>query len=314
MLECVGLLVALGVAVQPEPAHVVSVCQEREEASECWLEIGTYSSETCYVWKDDFIPLDGDLTWSGYCTDDPGGLVVADGIGDLYLESRSYDGNGVLRQGRKVGHWVEVIGPENDEGIFDDLSVIAEGLYVDGKRQGRWTLRTIGWHPETLRGFLHSRAEPKGPVPEAGSMEEGEYVDGERHGHWIKRFPRGWVEEQHYAEGKKQGAYVVRSVGGSTVVEGMYVDGRKQGEWKEYGSEGRYLDGRRHGHWILWFPGDNRSEQHERAGSYVDGKREGRWTIHFPEVPAEFECYERDIVVSECEGPDDSLRAAEQPD
>ena len=296
-----ALAIALGVVVQPEPAHVSSVCQEQGADTECWLEIETYSSDKCYVWKDDVIPLELDLTWSRHCIDGPGGIAVASGLGDLYLESGSYDGNGVLRQGRKVGHWVEVTGPEKDDKSFDELSIVAEGSYVDGKRQGRWTLRTIGWYPERLRDFIYSWEEPRGPVPGAGRMEEGDYVEGRRHGDWIKRFPGGWVEEEDYVEGRRHGVYVLRSTGGFTVVEGLYIDGKRHGLWREYGSEGRYVNGRRHGHWILWFPGDNRSEQHEREGSYVDGKREGRWTIRWPEVPAEFECYERDIVVSACE-------------
>ena len=97
-------------------------------------------------------------------------------------------------------------------------------------------------------------------------------------------------------------------------MEGLYIDGKKHGHWREYWSEGRYVNGRMHGHWILRFQGDYRSEQHEREGSYVDGKREGRWTIRWPEGPAEFECYEGDIVVSECEEADDALRAEEQPE
>ena len=272
MLVWTALLVTLGVAVQPQPAPGSSVCQEKGADSECWIKIETYSSEKCYVWKDEYIPLEGQLRWTSYCTDGLGGIKVADGFGDVYLESGSYDGTGVLRQGKKVGHWIEVTEPVEDDNVFDDLFV-AEGSYVGGKRQGRWTLRTTGWHPYRLRDFLFSWEKPRGPVPGAGSMEEGEYVEGKRHGHWIRRFPGGWVEEEYYVEGKKHGVYVLRSTGGSTVMEGLYVDGKKHGHWREYGSEGRYVDGSMHGHWILRLPGDNRSEAHEREGSYVDGKR-----------------------------------------
>ena len=242
-----------GQAFQPEPE---ATCAGKEGGTACWMELSSHPG--CYVWAFRFYPRP--LTWSAECS---GGLASGTGTLTWVREGWDIKESGLLRNGKKHGTWTE------DED---------EGPYVDGKREGKWTLR---WRNEDVgeawyvNGKRHGRYVTRYPD---GSGEEGMYVDGERHGRWIgytgNKEPGGGV----YEHGTKQGEWVDH-IGEYKTIRGPYVDGEKHGEWVERWESpdqltverGPYVNGTKHGRWV------DRNNDFVSEGEYVNGRRQGHW-------------------------------------
>ena len=194
-----------------------TACAGRNDDVDCWAELANQSG--CHVWDDGYYPYAGQpVTWTGTCS---GGL--AGGSGTLRTElvsstsSRVLEnaGTGMLRSGKKHGHWVE---------SYDLGSAVFEGPYVDSVRHGYWVER---W------------GNPQGPA----DVYEGPYVKGVRHGHWVEN-QNGYVTEGPYVNGKKDGRWVEEALFAGrgeiedVVREGPYVNGEEHGPWVY-----RYSDG-----------------------------------------------------------------------
>ena len=136
----------------------------------CWLELTSHLD--CYVWGHPMIRPP--KTWTGGCS---GRLAEGSGLLAWVLaKGETYRGEGVLRNGKRHGRWVE-------RTVVGHRLYIDEGPYVDGKRHGRWVER----------------------ITPDGTVSEGPYVDGLMHGPWIVR--RGWKGKPstwHYVKGKPQ--------------------------------------------------------------------------------------------------------------
>ena len=80
-------------------------------------------------------------------------------------------------RGKKHGYWVEQY--QMSQWNKDGYAAIWEGRYVDGIRQGSWTVRDS-----------------------YGNFEEGPFVDGERHGRWTERRDDGRCYTMEYSHGE----------------------------------------------------------------------------------------------------------------
>ena len=124
-------------------ARFGSICPEEVPPdTACWLAVD--NQRECFVWisSGDYRIRYSSVRWSGECADG-----LANGRGE---EERDYH----LQ--------------ERGETRFEKASSRAEGPYVEGKRHGRWFLRS----PD-------------------GRVDEGPFVDGKAHGHWIIRAAGG---------------------------------------------------------------------------------------------------------------------------
>jgi len=185
------------------------------------------------------------------------------------------------------------------------------------QREGRWLTLTYERTPmaegELAPGFRVTRITwESDPKRYAGSedgllvqlwgdrvLERGLMVRGKKTGDWIEY--DGAVAESRgaYANGLRQGAWVIDDRHG--VSEGVFVDGLREGRWGitaydqdedlsgfdtyqhdvldgptervrggEVVARGEYLNGQPHGHWV----------SAEGEGGYVSGVREGVWAIN----------------------------------
>ena len=157
----------------------VPICDGGEENLECWKELP--EPEGCYIWNGGSHVQGGfhptfEVDWTGGCE---GGL--ASGSGVLTWESR-WDGNdqlkikgqGLLRNGKMEGHWVERHDPRGP--LYPTTE---EGPHVDGKRHGHWVERV-----------------------DNGNVSEGLYVEGKRHGREVRRFRDGTMNVGIWNHGK----------------------------------------------------------------------------------------------------------------
>jgi antitoxin component YwqK of YwqJK toxin-antitoxin module len=196
-----------------------------------------------------------------------------------------------------------------------------DGVYAAYKktflqREGRWLTLTYERTPmeegELAPGFRVTRITWEfDPKRYEGSedglfvqlwddrvVEQGLMVQGKKTGNWVEYDESVSQSSGAYANGLRQGVWVVNDRHGSS--EGLFVDGLSEGRWtvssfdddEEFsgfdtykrgvldgpaerlrGSKvvwrGEYLSGRKHGHWVSY----------EGEGRYVSGVMEGAWTL-----------------------------------
>ena len=170
-----------------------------EVYEQCWRAIANVPE--CHFWvKEDaaysarFRPVDKSiLTWSGSCVSG-----MAEGAGVLQEVTTSDDHRGeerwtgFLASGKQHGQWVEETFAPNGE-----LSLVAEGSYIAGKRDGHW-LEKDYWS-DTI---------------ELKEVSAGAYIEGKRDGHWTIRQFSGmmgvftFVQEGSYADGRRYGSWI----------------------------------------------------------------------------------------------------------
>jgi len=122
-----------------------------------------------------------------------------------------------------------------------------EGVYVDGKKDGRWL--------ETC----------------ADARKEGDYVNDKKQGRWVETYADGRSEEGGYAAGARNGPWTGASADGLRWT-GVYVNGDKHGQWTEPSADGArwagvYKKGKKHGVWI-----DSRDNGDMWAQTWNNGK------------------------------------------
>lgn len=113
--------------VLPEP-----LCRGREKGAECWMEVAHQSG--CYVWNEHYMPGMERPTWTGGCSDG-----LANGKGTVTWQTArgaSVQLTGLVRKGKHEG--CTAVDPSDD--------AREEGVFVNGKRQGRWN-----WYDESGR-------------------------------------------------------------------------------------------------------------------------------------------------------------------
>jgi antitoxin component YwqK of YwqJK toxin-antitoxin module len=118
--------------------------------------------------------------------------------------------------GKKDGEFVEL--------YEDDKTVKSKGLYVNDKKDGKWTY-----------GFPNSKIPGKEEVYENGVLKSRkEYVTG--FGNKDNYFER----RNYNAREQLDGEYTeIWEKGGKTKTKGQYVQGRKQGTWTQYDVDGK---------------------------------------------------------------------------
>ena len=226
---------------RPSRISVEQTCAGKPQEVACWKELSNQPG--CYVWNPFRYGMDWTTTWTGECSDG-----LAQGTGTLTTDSRyKAVSTGLLRDGKKHGHWVT----RWESGVFE--GAVWEGPYVDGNRHGRW-----------IASDRH------------GKVWKGSYVEDKKQGHWVLTGPNGERREGPYVDGKQHGHWVER-LGGSSFMKGPYVEGKKHGQWVErYGNgtvgKGPYVNGRQTGRWVL-----RRANREVMEGFFVNGMMRGRW-------------------------------------
>ena len=134
-----------GRQVAPEPT-----CAGKEVGAACWMEIEIQPG--CHVWNA-YLWRDETVTWTGGCV---GGL--ANGAGERTRnytrdngKATSHTETGELRNGKANGHWT--LRFPTEEGLKDG---VYEGLYVEDKRNGRWTWR---WADGTVEEICYDNGD-----------------------------------------------------------------------------------------------------------------------------------------------------------
>lgn len=217
-----------------------------EKNAECWVE--AENQRGCFVWRTHY-HSDQTTRWTGPCQSG-----VANGQGTCWVsagsEHPSYEGVGMMENGKASGQWVENWG---DGGR-------SEGEYRDGKRDGYWTITSSegAWY----RGdYRDDRRTGDGYMRSNGGNEYiGEFRDGLPHG---------------------QGSYFRFPIGEGDVYEGQWRNGQQHGYGTGYYSdggkyEGEFRDGMRNGSGTYTWNDGNRYE-----GQWRDNKRHGFGTHTF---------------------------------
>lgn len=181
-----------------------------------------------------------------------------DSDGHLIIEERYRYG---LMHGPRILFGRDRLERTWDKGVLSGPSrafhlgtVVAEGSYLDGRKQGDW-----------LESDL------------LGPRATGAYVDGEREGPWTVQLRDGGRLEVRYRAGLYHGIASEFSADGSLVRELSYVDAEVRGPARVADGEGwaagELLGDRRQGPWVFT---DARGDR-TAWGSYADGEREGPW-------------------------------------
>ena len=222
----------------------------------CWRVVSD-SSPRCTFW-DEFRGSLAPIAWSGSCV-----YGRAHGEGTLTVFERSgkesLNGTGRFQDGKKTGQWFERRANGNT----------AAGPYVNGVRNGHWTLKTAD----------KSRNE--------GRIQQGRYVNGKEEGVWKISWPSGETLDVTYKNGSLEGHSVRHSASGHYNVggreEGQFEKNRKQGKWTRVDKRGllirtaQFVDGELHGPWREWSLATEGCECWSE-GNYVKGKQNGQWT------------------------------------
>ena len=186
-----GVLTArLGAQTPPVAFDPAETCEGERPGrdGQCWQQLDGRSG--CYVWRDD---QSGDTaTWTGACNGS-----VADGEGVLTW----------LHEGDKPSWLV-------DRALLGEgVSVIEKGTFANGRRTGRWVVRTadgavleVPW----VNGKVHGTQLFRHPPNDLGiqSVTEWPLVNGKVHGTAVTRetWPDGevFVSETRFVNGEKQ--------------------------------------------------------------------------------------------------------------
>lgn len=151
-----------------------------------------------------------------------------------------YHENGVLEQsgfftadGKHTGLWIwyynngQLRREENlAKGILDgdmveyytDTTVMLQGTYYQGIREGNWIRNVHGYR------------------------EEGEYLEDVRNGIWKHYYPNDQLlYEGNYLDGDEEGKHTWYFKNGEVKKVGSFISGVKDGVWKYYNSEGQLM-------------------------------------------------------------------------
>ena len=236
-------------------------CNGMPEGSSCWMALTNHAE--CFVWND-YLDDGETATWQGKCSGH-----VPDGEGTLtWYVLRNKDGErtkvklqentGLYLQGKRHGRWVY----RNRNGVVRE-----EGLYINGKKDGKWIKRRSGGDIASEGTYVDGERDGQWVFRDEYRVSEGRIVNGKRQGQWVTRCPDGSVLGGPYVNGEKHGHWVVSSSGGQSCdsghLEGTYVNDKKHGEWIErysYGDKkkGLYNEGEKDGTWLEYDRSENK--------------------------------------------------------
>lgn len=186
----------------------------------------------------------------------------ADGLRQGKWEKRYPNGKliyeGQFKDGEPVGNWTryypggivkaKIQHDENSDSAFVQLfnepgKKIAEGNYVDEKREGKWTLYSgdIKISEEQYKnGEKHGISKTFYPTGEL--FEKTEWKNGEQEGNYEVFFKNGKPYMQcKYSNGKRNGLCLSYFKNGRVEMEAWYIDNLRNDEWKFYNEEGEFL-------------------------------------------------------------------------
>ena len=231
-----------------------------ENHAECWEEIQNQAG--CYLWRTHY-HSDQVTQWTGQCRSG-----VAEGHGTYSVsagsEHSSYEGSGLLVNGKANGLWVEELG----DGAHH------EGEYRDGIATGIWAFKWANgnlYEGEYRDGKLHGY----GTYTWAnGNRYEGEFRDDEPNGYGTYTWASGDHYEGAFRDGKQSGQGTLTRSDGSLYMGG-WRDGEKHGHGvltgrDGSGHEGEYRHGKPNGYGIYFFADGNRLQGHWRDGCFND--------------------------------------------
>jgi len=244
----------------------------------------------------------------------------------IYNNDSTLLGTGMLQQGKMEGLW-KFMDPSNK-------SLIQEGHYIGGQKNGRWTsyypngkpLIKAEYKNNSLNG-LYREYDSKGTLVLETAMKDsvliglfkmyygahetpddrktqlktkGEFKDGEISGSLISYYPNGQVSSrQNFVDGILDGAYQMYDDSGELILETNYKNNSPHGPYIRMAGgmvveEGEHDIGRRVGKWKKYFPLTRVME----SETYYDnqGNRSGEWTYFYENRRvARVERYENDI-------------------
>ena len=171
--------------------------------------------------------------------------------------------------------------------------LVSEGIYVDGKKEGKWTWfekgEDKGWEENYVGGILNGKFHNLSI--HAQNRGKGTYDNGTRTGDWEEYYGKedGSLERKQsgaYVFGKKEGLWSHYKKNGRRVAEGPYKNDLKEGQWTEgpdidfasrfYGS-GPYANNQKNGEWNYVAPRKNPIVK----GFFTDGEPSGSWEIQY---------------------------------
>ncbi len=163
--------------------------------------------------------------------------------------------------------------------LAPDGSVEAEGMLVDGQRDGLWT----EWVDGALERSEYERGTRMGSVTRTyadGSIERGSYVEGARDGLWRRNDPNGLpMREERYVHGKLEGSWRAWHPNQQPKAQGTYSNDLRHGEWTTWHPSGEvesrehFLCGEAHGLQRTFHPNGLPAS----SGVSWNGERVGEW-------------------------------------
>ncbi|MHA2181406.1 MAG: toxin-antitoxin system YwqK family antitoxin, partial [Promethearchaeota archaeon] len=149
---------------------------------------------------------------------------------------------------------------------YENGEIEVEGIYINNKKDGLWTLYYDGWKEEISYSNDLMNGDYKKYYGEV-VVKEGQYSNGLMNGEWIYRYDSGSLKGQgNYIEGDGE------NVGSSGIPkngrEGEFLLFHENGNKSQIGS---FVNGKEDGEFIIYH--DNGNKNH--VGSYRNGKRVG---------------------------------------
>nr|WP_315445272.1 hypothetical protein [uncultured Pseudomonas sp.] len=194
-----------------------------------------------------------------------------------WLDNTLVEGNRTLYnyQVRRIA-WetdpVKFTGSEDGQSVsYDSGSISAQGAYSHGVRTGPWSASKDEKYSESGQ-FVEGKREGQWTLYQDGQTLEGEFHNDLREGRWqLHNYDdMDWVATgfQTYANGQLHGPSELTRAG--ITERGSYVEGKRQGPWEIKGGSGNYTDDLQSGPWTL-----KTDNGHSQTVTFVAGKKEG---------------------------------------
>lgn len=177
-------------------------------------------------------------------------------------------------QGRKIGTWQKKHsnGQIKYKGQFKDGFEIGEFIYYypTGKIQSKINFSEEGTYAAIT--FFYENGMKKAT---------GFYRNKKKNGNWkyYNSETGNIVSEENYANGIKDGVWIIYYPSGNIVSEVNWQNGLRNGAWKEYFDNGQlklsatFIDGKMAGSYHTYYLGNKIA----RKGQYINGKMDGEW-------------------------------------
>ena len=260
-----------------EPPLVVQVeglCEDLSLSDYCWRELD--DPAWCYFWTADNDLKRGPVSWSGKCSN---GIAEGPGVLDQtseYMAPGKYTNEGVLLGGRMHGDWIETM----------PLGRVHEVSYREGKRHGRMLSRNRWGAVSRETHYVNDKRN--GPyvihADDGRLLVQGAYRDDELHGEFVRysTLDGALLAKGAYLAGKREGPWIESYA--EFTLQGDFANGLRNGEWvvrHDDGTvlaKGSYRDDELHGRWTYRYSDGSVSQ-----GAYLGGRRVGVWNVSGPD-------------------------------